>query len=96
MRVIFVVLTLLSPASVLAQPLGPNWRWLLEPHQFVASGPGINSDATGRQHSSLPLSGTGPAKPNGSVSPEAHGLGIDMEQDGRLIQPIAPSGEGGR
>ena len=93
MRAILAILTLLSPVSVLAQPLGPNWRWLLKPHQSVASGPGINSDATGGQYSSLPLSGTGPAKPNGNVSPDAHGPGIDMEQDGRVIQPIAPSGE---
>ena len=92
MRVVLVVLTVLSPVSVLAQPLGPNWRGFLEPYHPNAYGPGINSDATARQFSSLPLSGNDPAKPNGNVSSDAHGPGIDVDQDGRLVQPV-PSGE---
>jgi hypothetical protein len=93
MRVVLVVLTVLSPVSVLAQPLGPNWRWLLEPHQSVASGPAIDGDATSRQYSSRPLSGNDPPKPYANVSPDAHDPAIDVNQDRILFQPVAPSGE---
>ena len=93
MRVVLVALTVLSPVGVLAQPLGPNWRGLLTPYHPNFYGPDIISDGTGRQFSSLPLSGNGAAKPNGNVSTDARGPGIELNQDGRLVQPVAPKGE---
>src|SRR5664280_1464527 len=83
MRVVVLVLTLLSPASVLAQPL-------LEPYQPNAYGPGINSDATGRPFILQPSPGNGPADPLSDVRPDAYGPGIGMDQYGRPVQPACP------
>ena len=68
-------------------------RGLLEPHQSVASGPGINSDATGRLFSWQPLLVNGPANPNSNVIPDAYGPGIVMDQYSRPVQSVAPTGE---
>lgn len=84
MRIVLVVLTLLSPVSVLAQQ--PNAGGFLEPYQPNAYGPGINSDATGRPFIWQPLPGNGPADPNSNVTPDAYGPGIGMDQYGRPVQ----------
>ena len=41
MRAVLVVLIVLSPVDVLAQPLGPNRRGLLTPYHPNIYGPGI-------------------------------------------------------
>ena len=93
MRAVLVLVTLLLPLSVFAQPLGPNWRGLLEPHQSLASGPGINRATTGSQFGSLPISGNGSANGNSNVSPDAHGTGVGMDEDEKPAQLLVPSGE---
>ena len=90
MRVILVVLTLLLPVSVLAQPLNPNAGGFLEPYQPNAYGPGINSDATGRPFIWQPEPGQGPADSLSNVTPDAYGPGIGMDQYGRPVQSACP------
>jgi hypothetical protein len=80
LRVVLVILALLSPTSVLAQPY-------LGPYQSNAYGPGINSDATGRPFTWQPLPGNGPADPLSRVRPDVFGPGIGMDQYGRPVQP---------
>jgi hypothetical protein len=85
MRVVVLVLALLSPAGVLAQPL-------LGPYQPNAYGPNINSDATGRPFRWEPSPRNGPAEPFSNVRPDAYGPGIGMDQYGRPVQavPLSP------
>ena len=89
MRVILVVLAVLSPVSVLAQPLGPNWGGFLEPHQSVAPSPGINSNVTGRQFGSHPTPGNGPANADSNVSPDTYRRGIGTDEPDSAVQPVA-------
>jgi Domain of unknown function (DUF4189) len=80
MRASLIVLLLLMPVRVLAQPF-------LEPYQSNTYGPGINSDATGRPFTWRPLPGNGPADRLSPVQPNAFGPGIGMDQYGRPVQP---------
>ena len=84
MRFVIIVLTLLSPASAVAQQNAVGFQ---EPYRPNAYGPGINSDATGRPFVWQPSPGYGPADPLSSVTPNAYGPGNGMDQYGRPVRP---------
>ncbi len=87
MRFVLIILTLLSPASALAQQ---NAGGFLEPYRPNAYGAGTNSDAAGRPFVWQPSPGYGPADPNSNVRPDAYGPGVGMDQYGRPVQPACP------
>jgi hypothetical protein len=88
MRIVFVVLTLLSSVSALAdaaQPSSPN-----------AYGPGINRDVTGRPFTNQPLSGNGAAGPLSKLGATAEMQGKRVAsacESGHMVEEVMSDGE---